>query len=373
MLDESPRGSHSVSMWERAIAALQGKREQGRPLVAGMLRSENTDTRANGVAVLMSDERQHLEPYRASFLKLLADRSARVRMNSAAILAKVKDQDTESALLKAIFRDDASDDEIRIIAATLCTEPVDEGKVIPAMVRLMDKSRSSMAVIWTTMQASARLAQSKAHGEKLIACYWQVLSTTSDSGLASIAAGAFPKDDERTLKYLRQSADIANPVVRQYAVSALAGHGGFDPQREAGLFKKLVNDSHPRARAWFIGSLCSRKRGISTRYHIPIALKIWHDDPDEEVQTCALNSIFDVLEQLTVYQLLKDRSLIMADQTLSLPHKMLDVLNGQGKESWRRIILFRTGALDFKLRSIPDGARAAEVKAWWQSQEAAAH
>ena len=363
--DNSRAQSHMVSLWDRAVSLLMTKLDEARPLLVELLNEESVDARVNAIRVLLNDDGKNLEDLRPRFLELLADPAPSVRILSARILPKIKNKEVETALLDALTNLHAKrssstvDSEIRVIVSALCTGPLEKEKVVKALLGILDESRSSRTVVWTTIQASTQLSRSKRYGADLVVRYWHILSTTEDDSLPYIVTGAMQDDDERTLPLLRKIESIANAKARGYAAAELVAHSGFDPQSEKALFKKLLNDASPWVRTNVIASLCTRIKGLTPKLKISIALKLFADDLDGGVKERALVGVFDVLHRTP-----KDaRSDLLTDPELSIPTKMVNAL---GEKSLQSVIIYQTGHLAEVKWQANEGKNAIyKARNWW--------
>ena len=311
---------------------------EARPLLLPMLNSEHADIRLNALEVLLADGREHLEPTRQKFIELTLDSDQRVRMISFQILFKVKDVTAENALLAALARaettgqsGESNDKEICAAVQALCWSPVDAEKVISAVTPLIDEQRSSVAVVWNTMQSSSGLGRSAITGGRLIARYWSVLSTTANESLPYIATGAMDDNDDRTLEYLRKFAEIANPKARGHAAGKLVRHTKFDPKREQVVMQQLLSDQSPWVRLQTIGNLCERKSGTDCSWLVQTAMNLARIDPDKAVVKNAVEGVFDALGNASR----EDRSLIWLDAKLNLANFMIQRLDN---DDLRRLI-----------------------------------
>lgn len=368
--DDTAARSHRISLWDRARSLLAPHLDEARPLLFEMLSGETADTRANALGVLTMDQTENLEHMRVTFVTLLADPSRRVRIASGLILRKVKDAEVENALLAALAKADAerprsaaADEEIRILVQAICTTPLSDEKVIPALVRLLDESHSSRIIVWTTLQASAPLSKSERFGKELISQYWHILSTTEDDSLPYVATGAMQDSDKISLAYLRMAASIANSKARGYAAAELVSHTGFDPVSEKKLFNRLLRDKSPWVRRCVISSLCMRAAGINPRFQVSTAVRMCVEDSDESVKQRALQGVFDVL-----YRAPKDmKTDILRDQKCSVPKTMMTAF---GNDALRPIIINQTGLLAGENWHSTDGINAANrTLSWWQDRK----
>jgi hypothetical protein len=173
--------------------------------------------------------------------------------------------------------------------------------------------------------------------------------------------------DDRTLAYLRNACDIANPKARRYATAELVSHNGFDPRREKNVFKGLLEDKSPWVRTSVISSLCMRADGIDPKHRISTALRMSDEDPARRVRVRAVGGVFDVLRRIP-----KDvQADVMKDRQLALPQRMTNAL---ADDVLRDVVVFQTGQLAGQFWWHPrEGAVAVKrAKDWWAAQRHAA-
>lgn len=356
--DDTPAGSHNVSLWEFTRHLLQDRADVARPLLLSLLTSPEEDTRVNALLALTGVHQSEayfetLRPFVSLFLPLLDDPKTRVRTAAAPLLRRVKDARTEVALLKTLARAKDNEETKELLEAVGAEPLFQEARVAQAVLERLDEARWSTEVIFAAFRSSYALSSSKTQGEQLIAAYWRILSTTKENSLLFIFPGPLSLTDIRTLPYLRQAPRIVNPKARDTAVGLLLRHEHFDPRQEARLLETLLHDPEPSVRATTIGGLCARKQPAAPAERARLAFAVVEEDKELRVQQTAL---------LGAFTLLRDTPELCRELSAG-------VLAALEKENLRAIVICQTGALAKTAWRPEDPGVLEKVRAWWQEQK----
>lgn len=356
--DDTPAGSHEVSLWEFTRRLLQNRAAEARPLLLGLLTSPEEDARVNALQALTGVHQgesyfETLRPFVSQFLPLLDDPKTRVRAAVAPLLRRVKDARTEEALLRTLARAKDEDETKELLEAVGGDPLFQEERVAQAVLEHLDEARWSRAVVFAAFGSSYIVIRSKTQGEKLIAAFWRILSTTKENSLLFIFPGPLSLTDPRTLPYLRQAPRIVNPKARDTAVGLLLRHEHFDPRQEARLLEILLHDPEPSVRVTTIGGLCARKQPDARAERARLAFAVVEEDKEPRVQQAAL---------LGAFTLLRDTPELYRELAAG-------VLAALEKENLRPIVIYQTGALAKTAWKPQDPGVVEKVRAWWQEQK----
>lgn len=367
----NPRGvvqTKSVSVIDVASSALAARIEETREPLLKLLESESHRVRARVLGVLARDDLARLAALKPKVVPMLKDHLREVRRNAVELLAKVKDEPVEIALVEMLGRRDpviGSGDEFSEISRAieiLCNKPVSEDRVVLALIPWLDESKANSWVVNNTIRATAPFSRSGPHAARLMECFWQILRTTGDDVLQMSVTRSWERDHPLSLAYLRRVGEITDGSARSKAAGALMHHAGFDPHKEMAVIESLLADPDAKVRAAAVSGLCHQPK-LAIGFRVAKALPFMASDPSAEVRNAAAQAILVKLTDLPA----AEADALLVDPSLALAERMLA---GLKDEALQGTIAFQTGWLSRKkgidFSALPVDRRKEEAVAWWE-------
>jgi len=359
----------SVSVVDKAGEVLAARMEKAREPLMKLLENGSPELRGRVLDLLAKGDLERMAALRPKVLPMLEDPSFKVRHSAVGLLAKVKDESVEIALLQMLgHRDPLKKDgggeiyEVAWVIEVLFDKPVSEDRVIQTLIPWLDESKADPWVVRWIVWGTKSFSRAGAYSSQLMERYWAILNATRPaSDLADYIAEVWGGDHPLSLPYLLRWREVGDEVARGCVAGALVEHRDFDVQKEPALVDALLKDPAAAVRMKVVSRLCERK-DLSLLARLTEVLPFVEADPASEVRMSAARAVlvqFRGLPAAEADELLTDPSLGVADRMLA---------GLKDKESGYAIAI-QTGVLNGGFDELAEGSDKEVITraiAWWE-------